>query len=314
MYNGDELFDPKTHSNDSTPPVAPRSLSSDSSVQGAKRAGEVDPTGSLTNAKQSKDLIHHFFDNQLADDIKEASGTPQSRVINDFFLVLALCHTALAGKDVNGNLSYKAQSPDEAALVQTAADVGYVFLGREPSTQILRLQTPHSPEPERYELLNLLDFTSARKRMSVILRRLRDSQLLLLCKGADQVIFERLAPGAGEMYKGKTGEDLDLFANEGLRTLCLAHKILSGEFSVFNFMVLICLFYHFLQRRNTASGMLATGKLRFRCKTGTHTLKLFQARLRTISSLLVQRLSRINCKMVSPRPLRTSSAQESRSG
>lgn len=36
-----------------------------------------------------------------------------------------------------------------------------------------------------YKILNLLDFTSKRKRMSVIIRD-ESGQILLLCKGADR--------------------------------------------------------------------------------------------------------------------------------
>jgi len=58
-------------------------------------------------------------------------------------------------------------------------------------------------EVEKYELLNILEFTSARKRMSVVLRKLdtEDSRLFLLTKGADNVIFERLKAGSDDMKK-----------------------------------------------------------------------------------------------------------------
>lgn len=48
-----------------------------------------------------------------------------------------------------GMIEYKAQSPDEAALVRAAAYVGYVLV----------LQMPFGEE--RYELLDVLDFMSA---------------------------------------------------------------------------------------------------------------------------------------------------------
>jgi magnesium-transporting ATPase (P-type) len=42
----------------------------------------------------------------------------------------------------------------------------------------------------KYELLNTLEFTSTRKRMSVIVRE-PGGQIMLYCKGADNVILER---------------------------------------------------------------------------------------------------------------------------
>lgn len=185
--------------------------------------------------KLSNVVLAHFCNPQLVADLKNADASPEavahSRLLNGFFATLALCHTVLASTDhETGAISHKAQLPNEAALVQAAADVGFVFLGREPSTQILRLRTPFPSEPEQYELLNVLDFTSARKRMSVVVRKLGegDDRIFLLCKGADNVIFERLAPGAGDQFKEKTGEDLDFFASEGLRTLCLSYKVVPG--------------------------------------------------------------------------------------
>ncbi|KAJ7811640.1 phospholipid-translocating ATPase [Mycena olivaceomarginata] len=133
---------------------------------------------------------------------------------------------------------FSAQSPDEAALVQAAADVG---------TCSAAASTPFCAPGtvERYELLNILEFTSARKRMSVVMRKLKNrvegeadgegeevegaGQLFLLSKGADNVIFERLKKGTGEEMKVQTEEHLDEFAGNGLRTLTLAYKVLQED-------------------------------------------------------------------------------------
>jgi phospholipid-translocating ATPase len=166
---------------------------------------------------------------------------------------LALCHTVLTSVDpITGAIEYKAQSPDEAALVQAAADVGFVFHGRDRET--LRLKTPFSEELEKYELLNILEFTSARKRMSVVLKKLDDSdgRLFLLTKGADNVIFERLKPGSEELKK-TTEKQLDEFANEGLRTLTLAYKVIPGEHNVALHVLSFARLNSFVQRRNTNS-------------------------------------------------------------
>jgi phospholipid-transporting ATPase len=57
--------------------------------------------------------------------------------------------------------------------------------------------------------------------MSIIARNSR-GEIKLYCKGADTVIFERLAPHAQE-FKDITLKHLEDFANEGLRTLCFAY-------------------------------------------------------------------------------------------
>ena len=171
-----------------------------------------------------------FHDQVLLNDIESAvhAGPGQeiwARTLHGFFTVLSLCHTVLTTVDPEtSTIQYKAQSPDEEALVEAAAAAGYVFRGRD--RDILHLQTPFSDEIERYQLVNILDFTSARKRMSVIVKKLDgdDDRLFLLTKGADNVIYERLKSG-GEELKKTTEEHLDSFANEGLRTLTLAYKV-----------------------------------------------------------------------------------------
>ena len=175
-----------------------------------------------------------FTDLALQLDISEAirnqnTASDFSTTLIGFFTVLSLCHSVIAAKDpVTGKVEYKAQSPDEAALVKAAAEMGFEFLGKD--KDILSLKIPGTEEIERYELLDILDFTSARKRMSVVLRKLNpeDSSLLLLTKGADNIIFERLRPGADEM-KRETERHLSEFANSGLRTLTLAYKPIAGS-------------------------------------------------------------------------------------
>ncbi|KAF8195975.1 phospholipid-translocating ATPase [Mycena galopus ATCC 62051] len=199
--------------------------------------GGVKDIGSSTTSSDipATDAIFHFKDANLSADLDAAVGAdPNSenaghaRALNGFFKVLGLCHTVLTGQSSSGATEYKSQSPDESALVQAAADVGFVFLGRD--RDYLSLRTPFSPEPERYQLMNILEFNSARKRMSVVVKQLdgADERLFLLTKGADNVIFERLRPGGDEL-KAATEAHLSEFANNGLRTLTLAYKVIQED-------------------------------------------------------------------------------------
>lgn len=60
-----------------------------------------------------------------------------------------------------------------------------------------------------YEVLAILEFTSARRRMSVIVRD-PQGKIMLLCKGADIVIYDRLIEGDDDL-KQQTTEDLRNF-------------------------------------------------------------------------------------------------------
>ncbi|GJN88512.1 hypothetical protein Rhopal_001478-T1 [Rhodotorula paludigena] len=225
VYLGDEQPAPT----DTTVLPAEKPLSSASSSEGdsATRipSHEHAGTGEKVKTKLAEQVLAPFHDSQIDSDLAKRDSS-QARNLYNFFMNLALCHTVLTSEE-DGLISYKAQSPDEAALVQAAADVGFVFLGRD--KDVLRVQTPHDPDVVEFQLLNVLEFTSARKRMSVVLRKLSEGEghdeLILLTKGADNIIFERLAQDAeNDALKRQTDKHLEDFANEGLRTLCLAWK------------------------------------------------------------------------------------------
>ncbi|XP_064193992.1 phospholipid-transporting ATPase IA-like [Anguilla rostrata] len=139
---------------------------------------------------------------------------PTAPVILEFMTMMAVCHTAVPER-TDDKIVYQAASPDEGALVRAAQNLGFVFSGRTPDSVIIK----SLGEEEKYELLNVLEFTSNRKRMSVIVRT-PSGRIRLYCKGADTVIYDRLADSS--KYKDITLKHLEQFATEGLRTLCYA--------------------------------------------------------------------------------------------
>ncbi|KAI3503445.1 hypothetical protein L1887_31886 [Cichorium endivia] len=153
---------------------------------------------------------------------------PNSDVIQKFFRVLAICHTAIP--DVNkdtGELSYEAESPDEAAFVIAARELGFEFFQRT-QTSISLHECENGKKVDRsYELLNMIEFSSARKRMSVIIRN-SENQLLLLCKGADSVMFERLSKES-QPFEDQTKNHINKYAEAGLRTLVIAYRNIEEE-------------------------------------------------------------------------------------
>ena len=120
-------------------------------------------------------------------------------------------------------ITYQASSPDEAALVKGAASMGFRFTVRRPRSVTVQILG----EDKEFEILNVCEFNSTRKRMSVICRH-PDGKIVLYCKGADTVIYERLKKGANP-YSDKTLELLEECATEGLRTLCLARREISAD-------------------------------------------------------------------------------------
>ncbi|XP_022055094.1 phospholipid-transporting ATPase IA isoform X2 [Acanthochromis polyacanthus] len=153
-----------------------------------------------------------FNDPSLLENLQ--SNHPTAAVILEFMTMMAICHTAVPER-MDGKITYQAASPDEGALVRAAQNLGFVFSGRTPDSVIVEMLGTE----EKYELLHVLEFTSARKRMSVIMRT-PSGRIRLYCKGADTVIYDRLADSS--RYKEITLKHLEQFATEGLRTLCFA--------------------------------------------------------------------------------------------
>ncbi|KAG5149024.1 hypothetical protein JHK82_015905 [Glycine max] len=139
---------------------------------------------------------------------------PHADVIQNFLRLLAVCHTAIPEVDEEiGKVSYEAESPDEAAFVVAARELGFEFYERTQTNISLHEFNPRSGQTtERsYKLLNILEFSSTRKRMSVIVRD-EEGKLLLFSKGADSVMFERLARN-GREFEEKTKQHIDEYAD-----------------------------------------------------------------------------------------------------
>ncbi|XP_037626909.1 phospholipid-transporting ATPase IC isoform X1 [Sebastes umbrosus] len=130
-----------------------------------------------------------------------------------FLRALSLCHTVMAEWKEEAPV-YQAASPDEEALVGAARELGWVFLSRTRDFVVIS----ELGVSRQYELLALLDFTSQRRRMSVLVRE-PEGGLKLYCKGADIVILERLQKDCP--YQERNEGALELFAQACLRTLCV---------------------------------------------------------------------------------------------
>lgn len=170
-----------------------------------------------------------FVSNQYVEDtvLSNTYGSTRRDANEKFMLALAICHTVVTepnAEDPTLN-DFKAESPDEAALVSVARDLGFVFKARNRN----KIEIQVYGESRAYEVLHIIAFTSARKRMSCIVRD-ADGHIQLISKGADSAIYQRLssAKSSDEVLK-KTALHLEDFAKEGLRTLCIAQRTLSVE-------------------------------------------------------------------------------------
>lgn len=185
----------------------------------------IEELRSINDNSQMIDKEVTFVSSQFVADLKGSAGAAQKAANEHFMLALALCHSVITEKSkvYPGRNDFKAQSPDEAALVATARDMGYNFVERTQKGVIIDVQGTQ----QEYQILNTLEFNSSRKRMSAIVKY--QGKILLICKGADSVIYSRLKPNEQERLRQETALHLEQFANEGLRTLCVAERELTLE-------------------------------------------------------------------------------------
>ncbi|XP_042663632.1 phospholipid-transporting ATPase VD isoform X4 [Tyto alba] len=131
-------------------------------------------------------------------------------------------------------LCYEAESPDEAALVHAARAYKCILQSRTPDQVTVDFAGLGSLT---FQLLHILPFDSVRKRMSVVVRHPVSNSVVVYTKGADSVMMDLLRTASevgtsnSEMeqkkIKERTQKHLDDYARRGLRTLCIAKKVMS---------------------------------------------------------------------------------------
>jgi phospholipid-translocating ATPase len=149
-----------------------------------------------SNARPGK-TQHEMLTTDMLRYIQRKPFTVFARKARLFLLSIALCHTCLPEmKEDTGEMDFQASSPDELALVRAAMEMGFLVVNRDVNTLTLRIEPPEDvgegePIVETYEILDVIEFSSKRKRMSVLVR-FPDQRIALICKGADSIVMQRL--------------------------------------------------------------------------------------------------------------------------
>lgn len=169
----------------------------------------------------------------------------------------------LENSPIRRKLDYQASSPDEKALVEGCAKVGFLYTGEVADTLTIRLQPFRSAYTNKrtpadsattsttstvttthtinnntnssshdlllFDRLSTLEFTSDRKRMSTVLRDRRDGQLWLLTKGAESHVLPLCTAATPAALIESTLRHINKFARLGLRTLAVARRRLTTD-------------------------------------------------------------------------------------
>ncbi|KAL7670968.1 hypothetical protein ACOME3_005883 [Neoechinorhynchus agilis] len=156
------------------------------------------------------------------------------------YCILA-CHTAVPtlspasfedvvdGAFQPSGIQYQASSPDEHAILNAFRQFNLLVIER--SYDFLSIDL--NGKIVKFKLLNVLEFTSARKMMSVIVQNCESNDIFLYCKGADDVVCEKSSFDKFGMHFLQAS--LTQFAEKGLRTLCFAYRIITkSEYDLWN--------------------------------------------------------------------------------
>lgn len=212
-------------------------------------------TGTKTKSVYKLLVSHNLTATQTIED--------QRGLIFEFMKALCLCHEVVT-EIKNAAIKYQGPSPDEIALVEAAADLGFILLqasednievnftkgnmgcdsyDSESIDQIraieaadidLELEFEHNRKGEHYgpglhmfQVKRRMQFTSDRKRMSILVHDPTTDNLKLFIKGADSTIEERLDPDQNDDEVIRCCREFALSSSKiGLRTLYIGMKLL----------------------------------------------------------------------------------------
>ena len=178
-----------------------------SSYNGFTIRSEQDPNTTL-NLENAKDLIENYW------------------------YALSLCHSCTIHVNDEGEEEYICVSPDSIELVKTAKLQGFHLIENDTAAiKKIKLGQDERTTAE-IEFLYLIEFSSDRKRETVIVKD--RGVIKLYCKGADSIIKARVSPNTPEQIMKQGEYYVDKFSKQGFRTLFISMKVLSqAEFDSF---------------------------------------------------------------------------------
>lgn len=162
-------------------PASPSSLSPGLARQSSSRWRSTGRPDLAQPDLNTRDLLEY---------IRLKPNSPFGKRAIQYLLAIAICHTCLPEMK-DGKQQFQAASPDELALVEAAMELGFVVVQRSSRAVTLRIMDGDNSEERVYEILDVIEFSSKRKRMSVIVR-CPDGRIWLVSKGADSTILPRL--------------------------------------------------------------------------------------------------------------------------
>ena len=145
----------------------------------------------------------------------------------EYWQALALCHDC----SVQKNDEYFGMSPDSLELVKAAKEAGFIFtMSENNSIRRIKIKTNSNKIfTKDFEKLCLIEFSSERKRESIIVKDKITNIIKMYIKGADSIIEKRLSKEVKPEIIKQCKYYVNKFSSLGYRTLLIGMKILSEE-------------------------------------------------------------------------------------
>lgn len=147
----------------------------------------------------------------------------ETSLLNEYWKALCLAHECSA-EEKNNKLEYIGLSPDDIELVKGAALQGYA-LEKSENNAVRKVKI--AGNEHNFEVLNLFEFSSERKKLSIIVKD--NDKIKLYIKGADSEIKKILSENSREVFNSHAKHYVDLFSTKGYRTLYVGMKIIDEE-------------------------------------------------------------------------------------
>ena len=148
------------------------------------------------------------------------------KAIELFFKSLCICHEVFPVPK-NKKIIYQGAYPDDIALVKGAQQLGFEFHSKNFNT--ITIKNLINKQLLSYEIIYVIPFSSARKRMTVIVQSNRTSKYYVFTKGSDNVMINNNENSLITNYNYKEEKNdalkiLNHFCREGLRILVMGYK------------------------------------------------------------------------------------------
>ena len=185
--------------------------------------------------------INHKLKEDIFDNRKKLP-----KIIEHFFYNLCLCNDVHINNnkfEKNNIIEYISSSSDEKCLINFSRYCGFIFKKNSIDNiksieKILDNNDNCDCDVIDFNICNVLEFTSERKRMSVITHKKDDDEnkYILYIKGSDNIIDELLSSESKNSKEYKyIMNKVKEYSIKGLRTLLIGYKVLSfDEYDNFN--------------------------------------------------------------------------------